>query len=116
MLKNDDKISCLSEGHFVKVMTYELLDQETKDTYNLEELFSKFNVHIKTMDGRVITLDVTGDEYVQSVKSKSEEQLEDFPAFAMKLIYDGQELDDNCTLAHYLVDRDSTLFAKRYQR
>jgi len=45
---------------------------------------------------------------VRTVKKKLQDKL-DFPFSVQKLIYAGQELKDECNLAEYNIQRDSTL-------
>jgi ubiquitin C len=65
-------------------------------------------VFVKTLAGRTMSLDASGSELVEEVKSRVEAK-EGIPRDQQRLIFGGKQLEDGATLDDYGVQKDSTL-------
>jgi Ubiquitin family len=65
-------------------------------------------ISVKTLTGKIITLNVKPSETVYDIKSKIEDQ-EGIPIDQQKLLFTGKQLEDHRTLANYKIERESTL-------
>lgn len=66
------------------------------------------HITVKTLTGKAIALDVDTGDTIKVVKEKIETK-EGYPAFQQRLMYHGQQLEDDHTLADYKVQADDTL-------
>ena len=61
---------------------------------------------VKTQTGNIIVLDVNALDTVKNVKT----QIHDIPVDRQVMIFAGKELEDGCTLSHYEVQNESTVY------
>ena len=116
MIQLKDKIDISHQK--LKYNKIELEDNKTLKDYNInngeiiENIFkSNGNTEqyfVRTLDGKKITIVANIIDTIENVKEMIYEQL-DIPIKDQRLIYAGQQLDDNMTLEDYNIKKESTM-------
>jgi len=65
-------------------------------------------IFVKTLTGKIITLEVEAFDTIENVKTIIHNK-EGIPPDQQKLMFDGEEVEDSCTLFDYTIQNESLL-------
>ena len=78
------------------------------DSNGIDRVDVAMQVLVKTLSGKIVTLDVSGVDLVSDVKDKIQDEV-GVPVVHQRLLFDGKQLDDVRLVSSYGIRKESTL-------
>ena len=120
-IKKNTNFFCMSQDYFILSFdNKELEDDKTLSDYNIKnesKIYVSFNysklthsyqIYVKTLTGKTITVEVYKEYSINFVKHLIFEK-ENIYVDEQRLIFAGRQLEDNRTISDYNIQRESTL-------